>query len=296
MSSTRGWPLAALACAWLIVLASGARAGAARSLIVLLTDYGTKDFYVGALKGAIYRVLPTAAIDSITHDVPDFDIQEGAYTLLQAARDFPEGTIFLALVDPGVGTPRKSLLVHTRNDLYFVAPDNGILTLVVDEFGLDWAREIANPKVMRPGKVSKTFSGRDLFAPAAAHLARGVTPAEFGPAVKALARLPVTPLSVDHGRISGCVLMADHYGNLITNITGDALSRGGLAVGASLRVDIGERSIVLPLTQTYADVPQGKPLALVASSGYVELAVNLGSMAGFTGAARNTPVRLERAP
>lgn len=261
-------------------------------LVVCMTDYGNHDFYVGALHGSIMSMCGSTRIDTITNEVPEFDVHEGAYTLLQASREYPTGTIFVASVDPGVGTSRQAIAVRTKRGYYFVGPDNGILTLVMDEFGVDWVRAITNRAVMRQAGISKTFHGRDVFGPAAASLACGVPPDRFGPLMTATVRLPITPLTVTPDRISGCVLAVDHYGNLITNVPEAAVVKAGLKPGQTLAVTLGDRKMDIPFVSTYAEVPQGKPLALIASAGYVELAVNMGNMASLAGASRNTAVAI----
>ena len=261
-------------------------------LIVCMTDYGTHGFYVGALHGAIYQVCPSARIETITNEIAEFDIQEGAYTLLQASREYPAGSIFIASVDPGVGTVRKAILVRTRNGYYFVGPDNGILTMVMEEFGVDWVRSVENPKVMRQAGVSHTFHGRDVFGPAAASLAGGVPPEDFGPLLQSTVRLALTPVKATPDEISGGVVMVDHYGGLITNIPARLMDQAGLRIGQTLSLRLGDRELAMPFTATYGDVPQGKPLGLISSAGYLELAVNMGNMANYAGAGRNTPVRI----
>lgn len=258
-----------------------------------MTDYGTRGFYVGALHGAIYQMCPSVRIETITNEIAEFDIQEGAYTLLQAAREYPAGSIFIASVDPGVGTVRKSILVRTRNGYYFVGPDNGILTMVMEEFGVDWVRSVTNPRVMRQAGLSHTFHGRDIFGPAAASLACGVPPDEFGPLLAQTVRLPITPVKATGTEITGAVVMVDHYGGLITNIPGVVLEKAGIRTGQTLSLMLGDRKLEMPFAGTYGDVPQGKPLGLISSAGYLELAINMGNMANFAGAARNSPVKIE---
>ena len=208
-------------------------------LIALLTDYGERDFYAAALKGVIYSIYPQAKVVDITHEVEPFNIHEGAVTLLLAARAFPPGTIFVAVVDPGVGTERRSIIVKTQNNLFFVGPDNGLLTLVMQEFGVQEIREITNEKWMRL-PVSYTFHGRDIFAPAAAHLAQGWPLAEAGPIVTDPIWLPIEVARVEDGKVIGQVLMIDQYGNIQANITGDLLAQIGLSVGDAVSVQVGD--------------------------------------------------------
>ena len=257
-----------------------------------MTDYGTQGFYVGAMHGSIYEMCPSARVETITNEIGEYDIQEGAFTLLEASREYPAGSIFIASVDPGVGTQRKCILVRTKNGYYFVGPDNGILTMVMEEFGVEWVRSVTNPRVMRQAGVSKTFHGRDVFGPAAASLACGVPPEEFGPLTDTTVRIPLTPVKASPESISGGVVMVDHYGDLITNIPGAVLEKAGIAVGQTLSLTLGDRAFDIPFGATYADVPQGKPVGIIASAGYLELAINMGNMANFSGVARNAPVKI----
>ena len=149
-------------------------------LLVLMTDFGEKDFYIGAIKGAIYKVNPNARIDYISNYISKFNVEEGAYTLLKSAVEYPAGTIFVVVVDPGVGTKRKPSAVKTSDNKFYIGPDNGIFSLVIDKFGLDTIYEISNPDVMQKGKMSSTFHGRDIFGPAGGHLSRGVAIKQLG--------------------------------------------------------------------------------------------------------------------
>ncbi|MFB0545837.1 MAG: S-adenosyl-l-methionine hydroxide adenosyltransferase family protein, partial [Anaerolineae bacterium] len=234
-------------------------------LIALLTDYGEKDFYVGAVKGVIYSTFPEARVVDITHQVTPFEIHEGAVTLWLAARTFPPGTVFVAVVDPGVGTERRAIALETRNGLFFVAPDNGLLTLVMQEFGVREIREITNEEWMRQ-PVSYTFHGRDIFAPVGAQLAQGSPLAEVGPIVTDPIWLPIEGARVEEDRVVGQVLMIDQYGNMQANITQDLLAQIGLSVGDAVSVQVGEVVEASQFLRTYGDVPEGEDLIFIAST------------------------------
>ncbi|MET0552095.1 MAG: SAM-dependent chlorinase/fluorinase [Vicinamibacteria bacterium] len=262
-------------------------------VVALLTDFGSQDHYVGSLKGAILSVCRDATLVDLAHELPVHDVAAGAFALAASWRDFPEGTIFLAVVDPGVGTARRALALQAEGRL-FVGPDNGILSLVMEDAEGDAAvREITNAGMMRP-EISATFHARDVFGPVAGHLATGVPMAEVGPLVGDPVRLAAP--SVQPGspaEWSAVVLHVDRFGNLITSLTrrelGAILStvendRNGVVVA------LGDQ--VLPLAVTYADVAEGEACALLGSSGRLEIAVNQGSAAQSLGAGAGSPVRL----
>ena len=225
-------------------------------MVALLTDYGLQDAYVGTMKGAILSTNPSARIIDLTHDVPPQDVGEGSRVLAAALPYFPDGTVFVAVVDPGVGTDRAIVGVETDRHI-LLAPDNGLLGFLPRKRRI--VRISDSKYFLKP--VSNTFHGRDIFAPVAGRLAKGVDLARFGPAVKKVATLP------EDAR--GRVVAIDRFGNAITNIPGDRVPRGA-------RIKVG-RTVVKSLSRTYGDVRKGAILALVGSSGYVEISVNQGS-------------------
>lgn len=161
---------------------SGVRASgdSVENLVVLLTDYGTTDFYVGALEGSIYSANSEVRISTINHEVPAFNVAEGSYILTQAAREYPPGTVFVAEVDPGIGTIERSIVLETNDGKLFVGPDNGLFTGVMDELGISSVHEITNLNPIRKGRTSSIFNGRDIYGPVAGHLAYGTDPGEVG--------------------------------------------------------------------------------------------------------------------
>jgi S-adenosyl-L-methionine hydrolase (adenosine-forming) len=262
-------------------------------VVALLTDFGSQDHYVGSLKGAILSVCREATLVDLAHELPVHDVAAGAFALAASWRDFPEGTIFLAVVDPGVGTSRRALAVQAEGRL-LVGPDNGILSLVIeDASGEVVVRAIANGGLVHP-EVSATFHARDVFGPVAGHLATGVPMAEVGPLVTDPVRLAPTPApSGGAGEWSALVLHVDRFGNLITNLRRRDLD----AILAEVEHDrngvvVLLGSHVLPLAVTYADVAEGEACALLGSSGRLEIAVNRGSAAQALGAGSGAPVRL----
>lgn len=252
--------------------------------IVLVTDYGTRDFYVGALKGAIRSANASAEVFDATHQVKAFDVAEGAYTLSRLSSLWPAGTVFVAIVDPGVGTSRRGIAVRTNEGRVYVGPDNGLLTHVIDREGLAEARELSNPKYWRPGALSATFHGRDVFGPVAGHLARGVPLRDLGPEARDLVRLSIEPAHVAEGCIRASIVHVDTYGNASTNATVEMLRAIGAKEGDALQVEVGGRKLLLPWGATYGVVPEGSVVLVIDSDGGVELAVNMGNFGATHGA------------
>ncbi len=239
--------------------------------ITLTTDFGTRDGYVGAMKGVLIARAPGVPLCDITHDIPRHDTAAAAFALAQAAPLFPDGTVHVAVVDPGVGGARREVVVAGDRHV-FVGPDNGLLSLVAPAPRAAFA--IESPAFRRE-EVSATFHGRDVFAPAAAALAAGARPDEAGPKVELMGGL--------EGGAMGGIIHVDQFGNLITAIPGEAVPSG-----ASVRV--GGQS--LPIVTTYSDVAEGEPLAYVGSAGTIEIAVRRGSAADLFSAGRGSPVAI----
>ena len=249
-------------------------------LIIMITDFGFKDFYVGAMKGAMYKVFPQAKIDEISHGVSKFDIKEGAYTLAKAAPEFPTGTVFVGVIDPGVGTQRKPIAMKTKNGNYFVAPDNGLLTLIDGSMGVAEVREITNRDVMRQDVQSSTFHGRDIFGPAAAHLAKGFAFEKIGPVLKEYVQLPISFAKIVDDTIVGQIDVIDEYGNVITNIRPDLFEGLGIQGDQTLEIEFNhQRKIRCKYVKAYGDAPVGSGVGLFGSGGVFEVAINQGNLA-----------------
>lgn len=242
-------------------------------LITLLTDFGTADYFVGAVKGAILTINPVARIFDITHEIPPHDVECAAFTLLAACSAFPEGTIHVAVVDPGVGSSRRSILIRTRGQ-YFVGPDNGIFSHVcdgpgstaVEAFHLNNARYFHQP-------VSQTFHGRDMFAPVAAALSAGAEPDELGTRITDYIRLPsITPPVPRKGEIKGRIIHIDRFGNCVTNLTPAELTAEMITGGATLRIN---GKVVRSFRNFFADVTAGREqlFGIWGSAGFLEIAV-----------------------
>lgn len=260
-------------------------------VVALLTDYGADSLYVGMLRGAIAAKRIDVRTVDLTHSVPAYDILTGAFMLAEGCSAFPEGTVFCAVVDPGVGTDRRVLVLRTRKNQVFVAPDNGLLTVVAERDGVVEAREGTNRDLWSDAE-SHTFHGRDIFGPLAAALAAGAPVASAGPDLPGFLRFEIPQARIRDGEIEGVVLRSDPYGNLVTNIPATLLAEADVRPDARLRVALGEETFEVPFKTTYSDVPAGERLALVQSAGFLELAVNLGSLAAETRADAKTPVAL----
>lgn len=236
--------------------------------VTLLTDFGRGDSYAAQMKGVILRINPEAVIMDITHDIPPGDIRGGAFVLMTGHSAFPPGTVHVAVVDPGVGSRRKAVIVVTHEG-FFVGPDNGVLSWALRGQRVLRMISLANREYFLPAP-SATFHGRDIFAPVAAHLTMGVDPDECGQRIGSIIRLRYPHPRCAKGRIAGEVIHCDGFGNLITNI------ESGLLTGPRWMIAVGKRRIGGVL-RTYADVPAGRPLAHIGSSGFLEISVNRGS-------------------
>ena len=254
-------------------------------LITLLTDFGTRDAFVGIMKGVMLSIDPALRLVDLTHDVPAQAVEVGALVLRSAVPYFPDRAVHLAVVDPGVGTARAAIAVRTERAL-LVGPDNGLLAPAVAALGGARAvHAIENPALMRQ-PVSQTFHGRDVFAPAAAHLASGGELAMLGPARDGMApaRLPDVATTADG--VVGAVVHVDHFGNLLTNI-----ERGALVAFRQLSLSVRVAEMVtVPLRATYGDVAPGQLVALWSSWDTIEIAVRDGSAAAHLGVGRGATV------
>ena len=239
-------------------------------VIALMTDFGEYDFFVASLKGTIVKINPSARIIDITHHVPSYDITAGSFILFSSYKYFPDKTIFLIIVDPGVGSARRILLAETKN-YYFIAPDNGVLSLVLERDGIKKIREITNKKYFLPGE-SRTFEGRDKMAPAAAWLSMGISCREFGPEAASYKKLNFQKPEIKGNEIVGQVLYIDKFGNLITNIPGKMLDIIRKKTGKKV-FSLTTKGMKIDLfLQSYSSAKKGELLFLIGSIGMVEIA------------------------
>ena len=258
-------------------------------LIALLTDFGEEGHFVPSLKAVIAGLHPEARVVDISHRVPAYDLRAAGFILFACARVFPAGTIFVAVVDPGVGTERRVLLVRTARH-WFIAPDNGLLTLALDAEPAEEMRELSASRFFL--SVRSTFEARDKMAPAAAWLSLGVPPAEFGPLVTSWRKLPVAKPRLVGNEVAGEVVHVDRFGNLITNIPEALLWELERAAGpAGCGLKIGRRP-PLPAVGAYAAAPRGRPVFLIGSLGLVEIALREGSAARLLRARAGTRVEV----
>jgi S-adenosylmethionine hydrolase len=243
-------------------------------IVTLTTDFGLKDPFVAEMKAVILSICPTAIIVDVTHEVEKFNIRMGAYMLASAAPYFPEGTVHVAVVDPGVGTQRRQIIVQSKRN-FFVGPDNGLLILAAEAQGIKRMYEITSRRLMLP-HVSSTFHGRDIFAPAAAHLANGVPPEDFGPEITDAVKPGFTKVTRDKDTLAGEVLHVDGFGNIITNIRAKDLAdfKEGM-----VQAEFSSHRLQLKVSRTYAEAKPQEALALIGSHNYLEIALNQGNAA-----------------
>jgi S-adenosylmethionine hydrolase len=271
-------------------------------IVVYQTDFGLKDGAVSAMRGVAVSVDPTLRLENLTHEIPAFDIWEGAYRLNTTAPYWPPGTVFVSVIDPGVGTERKSVVLKTKSGHYFVSPDNGTLTLVAEDLGIAAVRAIDESRYRRPGsEQSYTFHGRDVYSFAAAHLASGqVAFEDIGP------ELPPEVVAIAYQRpeIQGDVVRGNipildvQYGNVWTNIDRATFERLGVAKGAEVAVRIfneGEQVFTgeMPYVSTFGDVPEGETLLYLNSVDNVAFAINWGNFAATYGIASGPKWQVE---
>ena len=257
-----------------------------KPIITLTTDFGTGDHFAAVMKGVIFGICPNATLVDISHDIQPFEISEGAFVISQAYRFFPKKTIHVVVVDPGVGTSRRPLLMEAGGQ-YFIGPDNGVFSMVFTR-EKHKVREITSELYfLKP--VSPTFHGRDIFAPAAAHLANGVTPAQFGKPVIDYLRMSLEhPPRTGKRTWTGLILKIDRFGNLITNLHSDEFPDIQLR---AFEMQVGVQKISR-IARTFADAGLGEVFIIVGSSGYLEVVANQASAARLLGCGTGAPVEL----
>ncbi len=248
--------------------------------IGFMTDFDVRDDAVGICKAVMEGIAPGVKIIDITHQVTPFDIAEGARFLVGSAPYFPKDAVFVVVVDPGVGSTRKAIIAKSKAGQYFVLPDNGLLTLVQDRDGIEAVREITNSQWMIGAKLSSTFHGRDIFSPAAAHLARGDDWTQAGPEldVSKLVRLNIQSATVNDHALYGQVIGTDGpFGNLVLNVLADTFAKLGYQLGDIVPVILDGKKYEFPFKKTFSDVPVGKPLFYIDSRGRLSIGINQGN-------------------
>lgn len=259
-----------------------------KSVITLLTDFGTVDYFVAAVKGVILTTNPEVSLVDITHEVPAQDIEAGAFTLLTCYRDFPSGTIHVAVVDPGVGSARRGIVIQAGSH-YFIGPDNGLFSYICDRESAYEVFQLTEERYFRLNP-SLSFHGRDVFAPVAAALSTGVKPEQFGPRIKDEVRLaPLAPVSDQDGSLRGRIIHIDHFGNCISNFT-----RADISDSDQVKLLVG-RKVIRQFRRFFADDAgtKDKLFAIWGSAGFLELSINGGSAALLLRAKRGDPVVIE---
>lgn len=264
-------------------------------IITLTTDFGTSDAYVGIMKGVILGINPKAQIVDLTHAIPPQDIYEAAFSIYAAYRYFPKGTIHIVVVDPGVGSDRQVIVSHIGN-AFFVCPDNGVLSYLLHSVGSEGEQSIDSVAIQNSAyclpEVSNTFHGRDIFAPVAAHLSVGVPLEDIGPPVQTLVQLPIPKIDISGDTLIGQIIKIDRFGNLITNISKGACE-AFLNDGVTYEIRAGKASLNR-LNSAYVESGVGKPLAIIGSSGLLEIAINGGNAKEGLGIKWGDPVVIQR--
>lgn len=269
-------------------------------IVTLTTDFGTRDVYVGVMKGVILKINPNAKIVDITHAISPQNIREAAFTINAAYRFFPRGTVHVIVVDPGVGSDRQAIVFPTKKS-FFVCPNNGVLSYLLQEdeskaSSIHEAIVIENQDYLLP-RVCNTFHGRDIFAPVAAHLSLGIPPVEIGTPIQDLIHLPTPPIHSSDSRLTGEIINVDSFGNLITNISENILTSFLLsrtsndsAIGTldkhveviKFEISVGN-TCIHELNSSYTESEAGKLLAIISSFGLLEIAVNMGNASSYLG-------------
>ena len=262
--------------------------------VVFLTDFGTQDGAVAVCKGVMWNVDPGLRIVDLTHQIPPYDIETAGEVIEQAMPFYPSGTVLVAVVDPGVGTPRKPIAVRTKAGHYLVGPDNGMFTRIITDEGLDRAVELRNDSYFRVAATSSTFHGRDIFSPVGAHLASGTPLDSLGPSVVPI-QLNLPRASFAVGVVRGTVrYIEDPYGNVVTDIPRALMDSAGFRLGDTLTVRIGARTLEMPWRNTFGDVAVGRTLAVIHSRGVLSFSINQGNFADRYGTPRHAAVVVMR--
>jgi len=244
-------------------------------IITLTTDFGLRDPYVAEMKAVILKISPNAKIVDITHEIEKFNKRMGAYVLAAACPYFQKGTIHMAVIDPGVGTEREAILIQTKNG-YFIGPDNGVLALAAKSQGIKHIYRIENPKFMLP-RISNTFHGRDIFAPAAAYLTNGISPSEFGPEIPEIVMPKFAKIIKRKNAMTGEVIHIDGFGNIITNLREEDCEIMGMKKTVKLKLKYTR--LKLKLCKAYSQVKAHQPLAIIGSHNFLEISINQGNAA-----------------
>ncbi|MBK7995041.1 MAG: SAM-dependent chlorinase/fluorinase [Blastocatellia bacterium] len=250
--------------------------------ILFMSDFGVIDDSVAICKGVMLSIEPKLKIIDISHQVTPYSILDGARFLAGTTAYYPPATVFAVVIDPGVGSERKAIVAKSKRGQYFVLPNNGLLTLVEQQDGLEAVREITNTKLMIGQALSSTFHGRDIFSPVAAHIAKGENWAKVGPIlpINELVKLNISAAQIDEKGLSAEVIGLDGpYGNLVTNVDAEVFYKLGYKISEKINIKIGEQNISLPFVKTFSDVAVNQPLLYIDSRGHLALAINQNNFA-----------------
>lgn len=263
---------------------------ATQRIVTFTTDFGNTDYYVGAMKGVICSINPDCSLVDISNSIQSFDLLDGALTISQASRYFPVDTVHMVIVDPGVGSARRPILAEIDKQ-FFIAPDNGVLSILYEKAERNQVRHITAEHYFRQ-PVSATFHGRDVFAPVAAWLSKGVEPAKFGDPVDDFVRFTAPrPKSVDPRSVKGIVLKADKFGNLITNFRAEDVPQLFAEPTPSFRLTVNKCEVT-ELVNAYAQAPAGRVFGILGSMGYLELSANRAAASQIAAAGKGAEVTL----
>ncbi|MBS7288725.1 MAG: SAM-dependent chlorinase/fluorinase [Candidatus Freyarchaeota archaeon] len=261
-----------------------------KKVIALMTDFGLRDAFVASMKGVILSICPDANIVDLSHEVDSFDVLHGALLLSSSAKFFPDGTIFVGVVDPGVGTERRGIVVETKRHVA-VGPDNGLFSLLMEKEGVVGVYEIRNKSLLLDLPF-ETFHGLTVFSPVAAHIANGLPPSSAGPKISDYVKMPLPRVQVRGSKIVAEALHVDRFGNIITNVSTEDIHSLGLKRGTLLRAETEGGTVEAPLEKSYGYVPTGSFVFVLDSYGFLELAVNQGNAAKLLGLKRGSPIEI----
>lgn len=272
-----------------VLLFISSSAFAKSGVVLFMSDFGLLDDAVPICKGVMHEIAPEVKVIDVTHQIVPYNIRQAAVYLANMTPYYAPGTVFVTVVDPGVGSERRSVVAKSKKGHYFVGPDNGLLTFIQDQDGIEELREITNQAWFRKGTMSVTFHGKDVYTPVAAYLARGEDFKDVGPVVQNPVRLKVTP---PNGGLGEVMMLDGPYGNLITNLTAADLKKLGYTFGDTAKVRVGKKKIDVRVSRMFSDVPVGKPLLYLDWHDRVCFAVNQGSFAKSYKADEGTAVEL----
>jgi S-adenosyl-L-methionine hydrolase (adenosine-forming) len=281
----------------LLIFAQSCAHHPARSgTVVFMSDFGNQDHSVAVCKAAMLHVNPDLRIIDLTHETPPYNIRHAASILAHTVRYYPKDTVFVAVIDPGVGSARNPMAVKTKQGHYLVGPDNGVFSAIIAEEGIASAVKLENSQYyFHLREVSSTFHGRDIFSSVAAHLASGISIQDLGSFIKEPVRLAAEEAILQNGEIQGIVVRIEEpYGNILTNIPEKMLAKAGIKLGDTIRIEIGRKKYLMPYKNTFADVPVGKSLALTHSDDHLSFSVNQGNFAQQEQVQADAKIRIQK--